>query len=160
MSAGPEVVSGSIAARPTESILGIGYSLLVSAEATGGVYELMKFVASPELGPPMHVHKHEDECFYVTEGKLEIRVGDQQIAASAGTYVHLPRQVPHGFRNVGGTTATFLCWVMPGRLAAYFDQFKTDWPADADVPPPPSEETIGKLMAASAEYEIEILGGE
>ena len=150
--------SGSTLARPTESILGIGYSLLVPAEVTGGAYELMQFVAPPGLGPPLHVHQHEDECFYVLEGELEIYVGDQTIAAPAETYIHLPRQVPHGFRNVGGTTGSFLCLVLPGRLAAYFDEFKTAWPGDLLEPPPPTDEDIGRLMAASAKYEIQILG--
>ena len=159
MSADSGSHSGNLQGRPTESILGIGYSLLVPAGATGGAYELMQFVAPAGMGPPLHIHKHEDECFYVVEGELEILAGERKVAAPAGTYIHLPRQVPHGFLNVGSTTATFLCWVLPGRLASYFDQFKTNWPQEADAPPAPTEEDIERLMTASAEYEIEIVGG-
>lgn len=43
---------------------------------------MMKFVALAGLGPLMHVHQHEDECFFVLDGELEVYVG-RLMAASA-----------------------------------------------------------------------------
>jgi len=69
-----EPVVGSIWARPSESVLGIGYALLIGAEQTGGLYELMNFVVPGGHGPPRHVHRNEDECFYVVDGAIDVTV--------------------------------------------------------------------------------------
>lgn len=151
------VTCGSALERPSESILGIGYSLLVSAEQTGGVYELMKFVVPGGHGPPPHTHQREDECFYVLEGEFDVLLGEQTIAAGPGTYIHLPRGVPHGFRNKTSETSGFLCWVLPGNLGGFFDAFKRPWPADQPQPDALSDEDIGQMMTAATEYGIEIL---
>jgi quercetin dioxygenase-like cupin family protein len=153
-------IIGSALARPSESILGIGYSLLVSSEQTGGSYELMKFVVPGGHGPPPHVHRHEDECFYLLDGEFEVMLGGQTFHATSGSYIHLPRQVPHAFRNTTAGLGSFLCWVIPGNLSGFFDAFKRTWPADRPQPPPVTEDDIGKMMAAAARYGIEILAGK
>ena len=153
------VVSDTLS-RPDESILGIGYSLMVSAEQTGSAYELMKFVVPAGAGPPPHVHSKEDEAFCLIEGEIELSIGEQTIHAKRGTFVHLPRHVPHGFRNLTDHPASFLCLVMPGNLAGFFDAFKRPWPEDAEQPTPANEEDIGKMMLAADQYGIQILGGD
>lgn len=148
---------GTALTRPDESILGIGYSLLISAERTGGEYELMRFVVPAGHGPPPHIHEREVECFYIVDGEFEVLRGEQTIRARPGDFVHLPRNVPHAFRNTSAATGSFLCWVIPGNLAGFFDAFKRPWPADSDQPPPVTEEDIGKMLAAAAQYGIKIL---
>lgn len=144
-------------ARPTEAILGIGYSLLISADQTGGAYELIKFVAPPGSGPPLHLHHREDEGFFILEGVLDVYVGDQVMRAERGGYVHLPRGVAHRFFNPSDQPTSFLCWVMPGNLAAFFDSFKRPWPVADEQPPPPTDEDIGKLMEAAKRHQMDIL---
>src|SRR5262245_49481603 len=116
--------TGSALERPTDSILGMGYALLISAEQTGGQYELMKFTVPGRQGPPPHVHHNEEECFYVIDGEFDVRIGDATVHAKPGSYIHMPRNVAHGFRNTTDSTGSFLCWVMPGNLAGFFDAFK------------------------------------
>lgn len=48
---------------------------------------------------PMHVHEDEDELFYVLEGELSLQSQAGDLVARAGSFVHLPRGVPHGFGN-------------------------------------------------------------
>lgn len=50
------------------------------------------------FGPPLHVHRAEDEVFYVLEGVIRYRWGDTIGEARQGDLVHMPRGVPHGFR--------------------------------------------------------------
>lgn len=147
---------GSALPRPNESILGIGYSLLISSEQTGGAYELMRFVVPAGAGAPPHVHTREDEMFYVVEGELEVLYGDTGRRIKAGDYAHLPRGTQHGFRNASSSTASFLCWVVPGNLGGFFDAFKRDWPAEQETPMPPDGEDISKLMKAAVKYGLEI----
>ena len=48
-------------------------------------------------------HSHPwDELFYVLEGTIELRVGDQHTMGGPGTLVSLPRGVPHSLRVPAG----------------------------------------------------------
>ncbi len=94
--------------------------------------------------------------FYVIDGELELLYGDGGKRLKAGDYAHLPRGTPHGFRNAGSSTASFLCWVVPGNLAGFFAAFKRDWPAEQENPTPPDGEDISKLMKAAAQYGLKI----
>jgi mannose-6-phosphate isomerase-like protein (cupin superfamily) len=50
-------------------------------------------------GPAAHVHADEDDAFYVLDGELVFRVGDEDIPAPAGTFVLVPPGVLHTFAN-------------------------------------------------------------
>src|SRR5260370_4974493 len=46
--------------------------------------------------PPRHVHEHEDEAFYVLEGRLTATIGgDTTLTAGPGECVFLPRGKAH-----------------------------------------------------------------
>lgn len=149
----------SILERPRESVVGLGYALLVSGEQTGGAYEVIHFVVPAGLGPPLHRHAREHESFHILEGEFELTLAGRPMRARAGDCVHLPQGVPHTFRNAGESTGSLLCWVIPGNLGGFFDEFKRDWPADMPLPPPVTDEDVTRLMAAAEKYGIEILAG-
>lgn len=113
---------------------------------TGGAYALLEQEVPPGGGPPLHVHRHETEIFYILEGQFELTVGERKITAPAGTTATCPRDIPHTFRNVGPTTGRLLLTVIPGRFADYF--------LDVDNVPDNDRETIKKL---AARYDVEIL---
>lgn len=143
--------------RPTDCVMGIGYELLLSTEETDGQYEIMKFVIPPGLGPPTHIHTREDECYLILDGEFEVIVGDDTFRATAGTYIHLPRNIRHGIQNCGQGFGSFLCWVIPGNLGQFFDQFRRPWPTDDVFPPPLTKEDTSRLMNASEEFGIQLL---
>jgi quercetin dioxygenase-like cupin family protein len=86
----------------------------VMSEETGGAYAILEQKIPPGHGPPLHVHRHETEIFYVLEGQFEITVGKQKVAAPAGALVVGPRNIPHTFRNVGSQDAHLLLTVSRG----------------------------------------------
>lgn len=65
-------------------------------------------------GVPLHVHRDEDELFYIVEGELTLLGKDGETVAGAGSFVHLPRGVPHGFANRSGKAARMLVLATPG----------------------------------------------
>src|SRR3979411_3442963 len=71
----------------------------VLSEQTGGAYAILEQKIPAGHGPPLHVHRHETEIFYVLEGQFEITVGEQKLAAPAGALVVAPRDVPHTLRT-------------------------------------------------------------
>jgi quercetin dioxygenase-like cupin family protein len=54
-------------------------------------------------GPDPHAHDDHVDSFYVLEGEVEFRVGDEVFRAGPGSFVAAPAGVTHGFWNVGGT---------------------------------------------------------
>src|SRR5690349_10078700 len=48
--------------------------------------------------PPLHVHRHEDEAFYLLAGSMRFRCGDDEFDAGPGDFVFVPRGTPHAFK--------------------------------------------------------------
>jgi mannose-6-phosphate isomerase-like protein (cupin superfamily) len=59
-------------------------------------------------GPEAHVHEDEDDAFYVLDGELTFLLGDEEVAAPAGTFVLVPPGVVHTFANRTGTPVRIL----------------------------------------------------
>lgn len=53
-----------------------------------------------EGGVEMHEHGAE-HGYFVMEGKMLLRIGKEEKEVEAGTAIHIPSGVPHGFRAVG-----------------------------------------------------------
>lgn len=114
---------------------------------TGGAYAVLEQEIPAHHGPPLHVHRHETEIFYILEGQFELTVGNERIPAGPGACAVCPRDIPHTFRNVGDRPGRLLLTVIPGRFAQYF--------IDADDVPDGDIEAIRRLCA---KYDVEILG--
>lgn len=91
--------------------------LKASHQSTGGA--LSVFETDIDTGPPLHVHDRDDECFYVLDGVLSVRCGDELFKAAAGSFVFLPRGRPHRFW-AAGPAARLLLIAIPGGVEDYF----------------------------------------
>lgn len=87
---------------------------------TGNTCTWMLVENSPREGVPFHKHLHEDESFYVLDGRFEITVGDATVVGQAGTYLYGPRDVPHRWTNVGDARGRLLSVLAPSGLEDYF----------------------------------------
>lgn len=103
--------------RPGEGVPGRGPDVKASGRSTGGGLTVMH--VSVEGGPPKHTHACEDESLYVFTGGLLVECGEDELAAEPGSFVFLPRQLPHTFRALDGT-ATGLLIATPGGIDEYF----------------------------------------
>lgn len=65
-------------------------------------------------GVPLHVHEDEDELFYVIGGHITLDSEAGATVAGPGSFVHLPRGVAHGYRNLGPDPAHMLVVTTPG----------------------------------------------
>ena len=72
--------------------------------------------APGDTGPDPHVHHDHVDSFFVLEGELEWRVGPdlEPHTGAAGSFVSVPRDVLHTFRNPGPGPARFLNLHAPG----------------------------------------------
>ena len=101
-----------------------------SGRSTGGSLTVIE--TTIDGGPPRHTHSREDESFYVLAGTLDVECGEDRFRAGPGSFVFLPRNLPHAFRTVGGP-ATALLVVTPGGLDEYFAELSAALAANADT---------------------------
>ena len=57
---------------------------------------------------PLHVHDDLDDTWYILDGEMVVRCGDEIVRVGAGHWVSMPRGVPHTFRVVGDREARIL----------------------------------------------------
>ncbi|MBA2516603.1 MAG: cupin domain-containing protein, partial [Solirubrobacterales bacterium] len=91
------------------------------AEQTGGTLTALENVIPPNEGPPVHIHAKQDEAWWVVEGSVRFRLGDDLATAPAGTFVFVPRGSAHAFRNDDATPARLLVLFTPAGMEPFFD---------------------------------------
>lgn len=128
---------------PEIDFLGVRARVLASGEGLGLV-DMIEVPAGHM--PPLHVHRNEDEGFYVLEGEVALLLPGRQIDLGPGDFALAPRGIPHAYR-VGDAPARWLVTSTPGG----FERFVADVAAAEEVTP----EALG---AIGATHGIEILG--
>ncbi|MGE0464638.1 MAG: cupin domain-containing protein [Vicinamibacterales bacterium] len=99
---------------------GTGVTVKASTEETGGLCTVWEGRVPPgTVGAGPHYHRTRDEFFYVLEGEVVLRIGDETQTARAGTFAFVPRDTVHGFHNASQESATLLVMHHP----AGFEQF-------------------------------------
>jgi quercetin dioxygenase-like cupin family protein len=155
----PRLVPIALAPGAGEALWFMGFLVTVksSAESTGGGVAVLEHLAPRGAGSPLHVHRREDEWFYVLEGELTFWVGGEVIEAPAGAFVYGPRGIPHTF-VVSSERARFLLVTEPAGFEGFVRATAT--PAGELAIPPAATEPpdMAALAAAAAAAGIEIVG--
>jgi quercetin dioxygenase-like cupin family protein len=144
----------SIAILPSEGKVlqvqpGETHVLKVVSADTDGAYTLSEVTVEPQVGPPAHLHRREDEAFYVLEGTFSFQVGDRTLTATAGWFLNVPRGIPHSFKNIGTTPARMLLFFVPAGIENFFEDLaKCNAVGTLDV---------DRIVAISNQYGIEIV---
>lgn len=128
----------------------------LGADDTNGIFSLAELSAQPRNGPPPHLHRHEDEFFYVLNGEFAFTLGDRTITRSKGFAISLPKGVIHAYNNIGPRPGKMLVLTTP----AGFDGFVREWShpvrtAD-ELPPIPGDADVTKLLAAAPKFGVEL----
>lgn len=89
------------------------WSVLASAETTGGALTVLDQVMPRRSGPPPHVHERLHEYFYLLDGEIRFQIGAKVEDAEKGTLVSIPSNTVHGFA-VTSETAHVLNLYTPG----------------------------------------------
>src|SRR4051794_24706995 len=76
-------------------------SLHLTGKETSGAFSLWTEVTPPGGGPPPHYHDHEDETFYVIEGRFAFFHDGKWEEVPAGSTAFMPKGLIHTFKNVG-----------------------------------------------------------
>jgi quercetin dioxygenase-like cupin family protein len=117
-----------------------------AAADTAGAFSVIEIVQRRGGEPPLHVHHREDEAFYLLEGAMTFHVGARRLAATTGSFVFLPRDVPHSFTVDGDGTARVLQLCSPPGVEEFFREWGDR---------PPDVEAMAQALAA---YGVEVVG--
>ena len=123
-------------------------TIKISSEMTNGAYSISEDITPPGQGAPPHIHTRELETFIVLEGEYEFQCGDNRFKATKGAMVALPREIPHGFKNIGDTVGRTLLVLVPGGMERVFEDISA-------MPPGPPD--IAKVNAVTARYGVRFL---
>ena len=111
---------------------GILWTILATAEQTGGSYSLMEELCPKDAGPPPHTHE-QDEVIYVLEGEVTMIAGGASFEVKAGALAYIPARCVHSFR-VDSHEAKLLNFYLPGGFERVITEFGV--PAKSRVLPP------------------------
>jgi mannose-6-phosphate isomerase-like protein (cupin superfamily) len=96
--------------------------VLATAAQTSNEFTLLQTQGEPpEFGPPLHVHRDAAEAFYVLEGDYLMYVDDRQRLCPPGTFVYVPRGVPHTFKVVSAVPGKKLNLFSPSAMVGFFE---------------------------------------
>src|SRR5919202_1753558 len=122
------------------SLRGTEVRFKVSSDDAEGA-SCVEFTAAPGFDTGLHVHERLEETWYILDGQIEFRVGEETFEAASGACVFVPPRVPHAFANRTDTPATFLLIMSPPGHDRYFDELAEILAVDG----PPDSETIAAL---------------
>ena len=125
------------------------------AADTGGALGLVEATFYQGFGPPLHTHSREEESFYVLEGQIRFRRGDEEFVAGPGTCVWGPRGVPHAFK-VESERARALIFITPAGFERMFEEGGI--PVGESATPPAQVYDPAEAVAMSKKFGFEVVG--
>jgi len=123
--------------------------LKISSKDTNGelsVFEQKGF--TPKGGPPLHIHLHQDEFFYIIEGEYLFQVGDDKYQMKTGDTIFLPRNIQHAFVQLTEHGKVLVSYMPAGDMEGFF-RTTDSWTS------PPSNELIAKTFE---EHGMKVVG--
>ncbi len=126
----------------------------LGGEESSGEVAVMEARFPGGLATPLHVHSREAELNYVLEGEVTFRCGEEVRSCGPGSFVHLPRHVPHAFR-IGAGGARVLFVALPAGIERLYEEvgvpaLRLELP---DLPP-----NVARWLELSHSYGIQVLG--
>ena len=118
--------------------------ILATREQTGGSFGVWRYTSVPGGGPPLHIHRTEDEFFYVLQGEFAFQLGDCIKHAPAGSFVYIPKDAVHTFQTISTEPGVLLGSVHPGGFEGFFQGL-----------PGADEETVKALFK---QYNMDVVG--
>jgi quercetin dioxygenase-like cupin family protein len=114
-----------------------------TGEMTAGTFFLSETTIAPGFpGPPPHRHERLVDMFYVLEGALTLRLGEETHQLEKGSFVCVPPGVVHTFSNPGDSPVRFLNFNTPAGWESYMRDL-----AEAAKAGPLTPDVIGQVAS-------------
>jgi quercetin dioxygenase-like cupin family protein len=136
------------------------FERLVSGDETADQVGASIMTLPPGVATPLHLHTHEAEAFYLLDGTMTYRAGEELHKLAGGDFIYLPRGLPHAFRVTGSAPVRFLGLTVPGRLLGLYDEVGIP-AAERRLPGAdglPMAEEIARWNTIGAAYGLSVVG--
>lgn len=125
--------------------------ILADADQTAGKLAVLQTQREPSgFGPPLHRHHDAAEAFFVLEGTYLMFIDDEQHLCPPGTFVYVPRGVPHTFKVSSEGPGKKLNLFTPGAMVGFFEEMAAAEQAGTATP--------SLLDEIAAKNQMEVLG--
>ncbi len=130
------------------------FTFVRTGKTTNGRYVFAIADTPPGAGPLPHIHRKTDEWFYIQEGTVQMQMGTKTypegvipgknapkehlhtMTATAGTLLYSPRNMVHGYKNIGNKPAKiYTVWAPDDGLTNYFKTVAQPLPDPSNPPP-------------------------
>ena len=135
-------------------------SIVVSSNRDESAVSVLRHRAPFGDSPPLHIHLTEDEIFYVLEGQVRFRLGEDQLEAGAGDSVFAPKGIPHTYCIESAEGASWLTIINGDDFERFVRAFSRP-AAGAGLPDraaKPTPEQAAALAEACRKHCIELVG--
>jgi quercetin dioxygenase-like cupin family protein len=122
------------------------------ASSDGGFFLSETTVEPGFPGPPAHAHRDLHDLFYVLDGTLTLRNGDETIAAGAGSFACFLPGTVHTFSNPGDAPVHFLNFNTPAGWEDYMRELGAAFAGGG----PPTPDEIGRI---ASRYDFQAMPG-
>lgn len=155
---GTGVVFRAAGERPAVWSMGMLFERILGATESDGTMGMALITQPPGTATPLHVHHREAEAFYLLEGSMTYRAGEELFRLEPGGFIYLPAEVPHAFRITGNEPTRFIALATPAAILSMYEEIGR--PAEERRLPggPPTPVDVGRWMEAAGRYGIEVLG--
>jgi len=100
----------------------------------------------PRWIAPLHLHRSDDEAWYVLEGRLCVKKGEEEVELRAGSAILVPRGTPHTYWNPAPHRVRYLL-VMTPRIHSLIQEIHAT-----------QERTPSLMRALFEKFDSELLG--
>jgi quercetin dioxygenase-like cupin family protein len=123
-------------------------NIKVSSKDMNNDLTVFEYIGNEKGGPPLHVHPHQDEIFFIVEGDYLFQVGTEKHNLKTGDTIFLPRTIPHTFAQLSETGKMFFLFQPSGKMEDFFR-------AIANLTSPPTPEQGAKLFS---DHDMKVVG--
>ncbi|MEU6977818.1 MULTISPECIES: cupin domain-containing protein [unclassified Streptomyces] len=113
--------------RPGRVALPPPFQVKARTEDTEGRLSLLEVTLVRDI--PRHTHHRADEMIYVLEGELGVHFDGEDLTVPAGSFVLLPKGVPHALSRVTDIPPRVLQVSSPGGWECYLEDLTEAGPA-------------------------------
>lgn len=115
----------------------IELTVVIPSSASNGSLVVFEDIVAPGAGPARHIHKAQDEVFFVLEGEFDFEIAGELRHAGAGDIAFVPRGAIHAFKNVDCAPGRLRYMFTPaGSVEQMFQEFHRagkDGPLNQDI---------------------------
>jgi quercetin dioxygenase-like cupin family protein len=123
--------------------------LKITGNESEGRFSLHESEHPPGYTPGLHLHTREDEYIYLLEGRYRFFMADQWHTGEPGSFVFIPKGMPHGFQ-AGAQGGKMLVMFSPAGMDNFWREYSR---AEQE-----GKLTDAFLQALAEKYGLKLLG--